>query len=361
MRIIFCNITYMNNYMGITNDDTTNKGGKWVEENKDAHEQWNFLNYDGYCYGFVMNKGNQFAIERIDESATEHDELDDVTVVWCAHSSIGETVIVGWYEHATVYRYYQDSVFTPISGIDRIYFCKAKAEDSYLLPEEYRKIVIPRASEAGKGKGFGQQNYWYADSEFARTILIPGVVSFLTGLKNKRINRIPSDFEAPSDIATLPTEEEMTKAYDFFNNGNDYEFLPYGYRKFYSTKSADDAFNVAEALCALHQYEAALDWYSKVIEIEGNSWDNDSRLPYLYQQVKKYKDSIDASLSLLEYKEASEEAVKHEIYFIISLNYCSLGNVKEAICWLDKILAESKDKEFISQITSTKEEWSALL
>ena len=67
MKIIFCNITYMNRYMGITDDDSTNKGGSWVVKNEDAHEQWNFLNYNGNCYGFVMNPGEQFAIERIDE------------------------------------------------------------------------------------------------------------------------------------------------------------------------------------------------------------------------------------------------------------------------------------------------------
>lgn len=361
MKILFCNITYMNNYMGITNDDTSNKGGKWVEQNKDAHEQWNFLNYDGYCYGFVMNHGEQFAIERIDESAAGHNELDDVTVVWCALTPAGETMVVGWYEHATVYRNYQDSVVTPISGIDRNYFCKAKAEDSYLLPEEYRKIVIPRASAAGKGKGFGQQNYWYADSGFARTILIPEVVSCLEGLKDKRINRISSDFEEPSNVTTPPTEEEWTMAYNCFNNGNEYEFLPYGYRKFYSTKSADDAFNIAEALCALHQYEAAVQWYTKVIEIEGNSWDNDSRMPYLYQQIKRYEESTNASMALLEYEEASETAVKHEIYSIIADNFYYLGNIKEAVRWLDKILDESNDKEIILHTISVKNNWSMLL
>lgn len=361
MRILFCNITYMDNYMGITNDDSTLKGGKWVEQNKDAHEQWNFLNYDGYCYGFVMNKGKQFAIERIDKAAAGHNELENVTVVWCALNPTGETVVVGWYEHATVYRNYQDSVVTPISGIDRMYFCQAKAEDSYLLPEEYRKIVIPRAAEAGKGKGFGQQNFWYADSGFARTILIPQVVSQFEGLKDKRTNRIFPDFEEPSNVTTPLTEEEWTMAYNLFNNGNDYEFLPYGYRKYYSTKSVDDAFNIAEALCALHQYESAVNWYTKVIEIEGDSWNNDSRLPYLYQQIKRYEDSTNIALALLEYDEASEVTVKHEIYSIIADNYYYLGNIKEAMRWLDKILIESDDKELIAHTTSVKKDWSMLL
>ena len=54
MNMIFCNITYLKNYIGITDDDMPNKGGAWVVKNKDAGEQWNFLNYDGYCYGYVV-------------------------------------------------------------------------------------------------------------------------------------------------------------------------------------------------------------------------------------------------------------------------------------------------------------------
>ena len=79
MKILFCNITYLKNYTGITNEDMPNNGGAWVEKNKDAHEQWNFLNQNGYCYGFVMNKGEQFALERIDKDYSKAAVIEDVT------------------------------------------------------------------------------------------------------------------------------------------------------------------------------------------------------------------------------------------------------------------------------------------
>ena len=185
MKILFCNITYLKNYTGITNEDMPNNGGAWVEKNKDAHEQWNFLNQNGYCYGFVMNKGEQFTIERIDKNYSKAAVIDDVSIVWCAlkPNPNKETVIVGWYEHATVCRNFQESIVTPLSGIDRMYFCRAKAEDCYLLPEDLRTFQIERASKAGKGKGFGQQNYWYAESAYAREALIPSVIDFLEANK----------------------------------------------------------------------------------------------------------------------------------------------------------------------------------
>ena len=42
MRIIFCNIAYMKNYCGIENDTPVN-GGKYIAENKDGGEAYNFL------------------------------------------------------------------------------------------------------------------------------------------------------------------------------------------------------------------------------------------------------------------------------------------------------------------------------
>ena len=357
MNILFCNITYLNKYIGITDEDMPNKGGKWVEKNKDAHEQWNFLNYNGYCYGFVMNKGDQFSIERINEDAKKNDTVDDVTVVWCALNDNNETVIVGWYENATVYRYYQNSVVTPAFGIDRWFFTKAKAENCYLLPETSRNFVIGRASVEGKGKGFGQQNYWYAESSYAREELIPQVVDFLNEHKHERINRIDSAFSVPENLYEPLSESEINKANEYFDNSEYFDYLPYGYRMFESTKNADHAYNIATALAALHQYESAVNWFKKVVEIEGDSWETNSQFPYLYQQCEMYEESIKAAEKLFKYKEATEENVRHEIFGIIADNNYYLDRIQEGIEWLNKILAESKDDILLKHTSSVKEEW----
>ena len=361
MKIIFCNITYMNRYMGITDDDSTNTGGAWVVKNEDAHEQWNFLNYNGNCYGFVMNPGEQFSIERIDEDVKNLAAIEDVTVVWCANKTQNQNVIVGWYEHATFYRNYQDCLVTPLYGIDRIYCCKAKAEDCYLLPEESRTFTIGRASIDGKGKGFGQQNYWYAESAYARSELIPEVIKYLESHKHERINHISTTFAAPQNVLSKLSESEAAIATELFNAGNFFEFLPYGYRNFYASPTADNAYDIAEALSALHQYDASLWWYQKVIDIEGETWNNSSYLPYLYQQTEKHIEAISAALDLLKYPESKEDEVKHELYGIIADNYYYLNNITEAISWLEKVLSESKNEDLIKHTISTKEIWRQLL
>ena len=152
MKILFCNITYMNHYVGNIEEDIPHGGGAWVKKHKDAHEKWNFLNVNGNCYGFVMNKGDQFHIERMEGVSRQEAQAEDITVVWCAlkptEDGTQETVIVGWYEHALVHRYYQNSFRSPF-GLDRDFFVTAKAEDCYLLPENKRTYTIGRAAVDG--------------------------------------------------------------------------------------------------------------------------------------------------------------------------------------------------------------------
>lgn len=357
MKILFCNITYLNKYIGITDDDMPNKGGAWVTKNKDAHEQWNFLNYDGYCYGFVQNKGESFYIERIDKTAADQDLVDGVTVVWCALNDKGETVIVGWYENATVYRYYQSSICTPIYGLDRYYFTRARAEDCCLLPEENRTFSIGRASVEGKGKGFGQNNYWFAESAYARKELIPAVEAFIEENRGKGINRTDKDFSEPENVKECLTDEEIKLADELYNDNSFFEFLPLGYRLYNEVKNADRAYYLGTALAALHQYSAAITWFNRVIETEGESWGVKSFLPYLYQQCERYDDAAESAESLLRFDEAKEENVRFEIYGIIADSLFFSGRTREAIVWLDKILEESANANLNDHTLKTKEEW----
>ncbi|MBQ5712816.1 MAG: tetratricopeptide repeat protein, partial [Oscillospiraceae bacterium] len=249
MKILFCNITYMNHYTGNIDEDIPQGGGAWVKTHKDAHEKWNFLNVDGNCYGFVMNQSEQFHIERIEGTSRQETQTEDVTVVWCALKPSGDTVIVGWYEHATVYRYYQSSIPTPV-GLDRDYFVQAKADDCYLLPEELRTYPIGRAATDGKGRGFGQSNFWYADSEYAKENIVPGVVSYLQANRQHRINKCCAEYRAPIDLDIPLSEKEDALATEYYD-GNEYmRFLPLGYRAYHHAPTGDNAFFIATALKA---------------------------------------------------------------------------------------------------------------
>ena len=173
-RILFCNIAYMKYYnVDIINDIPVN-GGEYVRISKDATEKYNFHEEDDGCYyGFVETKyadsyttakqPKQIHIENIDREYKNNDKIDDVTVIFCAKSNIlNKTVIVGWYKNATVFRnrkHYE---------VGRAYNICAKANDSYLIPELYRRFEIPRAKESDKSIGFGQSNVWYANTPECR-------------------------------------------------------------------------------------------------------------------------------------------------------------------------------------------------
>jgi hypothetical protein len=358
MKLLFCNITYMNHYIGNIEEDIPQGGGAWVKIHKDAHEKWNFLNVNGYCYGFVMNQSDQFHIERIDGVSRQESQTENVTVVWCALKPSGETVIVGWYENATVYRFYQSSIPTPV-GLDRDYFVQAKADDCYLLPENLRTYSIGRAAIDGKGKGFGQSNFWYADSEYAKDNIVPEVAAYLQANRQYRINKCCADFAEPDDLDIPLSEEEDALATEYYDENEYMKFLPLGYRAYRHNPTGDNAYYMASALKALYQYGEAIAWFQKVIEVEGDSWETTSNLPYLLMECGRYEEAIAIATQLLTFREAKELAVKHEIYGILADNHFYLGRIDQAISCLDPIIAESDDQDLVEYTKNTRAGWLA--
>ena len=125
----------------------------------------------------------------------------DVTIIWCA-SRGDKTVIVGWYEHAIAHRTLMPCFSTPISGLERCYWFETEAENAYLLPESKRNYEIKRASRAGVGQGFGQYNYWFADSEYAKREIIPQVLDYISNNRAQPVRR-PARCGRPSLRALL--------------------------------------------------------------------------------------------------------------------------------------------------------------
>ena len=229
------------------------------------------------------------------------------------------------------------------------------------MPEEYRTFTIGRASIDGKGKGFGQNNYWFAESSYAQDELIPEVAEFIEVYRKKRVNRIDKDFTFTGDFSVPLTEDDAGTAWDLYDQKSYFEFLPYAYRIFNKTQHADDAYYIADSLIELHQYKKAISWLNKVIEIEGESWDINALLPYLYQQCEMYEESTAAGINLLKFDETKDEKVRIELYGIIADNYHYLGKHDIAIEWLNKILCECTDKELLEHTQTVKEHWTTLL
>ncbi len=201
--VVFCNIAWMKRYRGITEDDHPKNGGAFVKENNDAMESMNFLPYQDRCYGYVQQKGYKLCLERLDRTASKADVLDDVTVVWVATGDEGSR-IVGWYENAEMYRICQE--FEDGS----CYYFVAKAVDAYLIPVKKREFSVPRASQEGKGRGMGQSNVWYADSDFARGCYIPKVLEYLKEMRQEcRIAGSTIEERKKKTAITNKTDEEL--------------------------------------------------------------------------------------------------------------------------------------------------------
>ena len=183
-KVVFCEIAWMKEYCGVTEDDKPMNGGSYIDENGEGGEVFNFLPYNHNCYGYVRHQGNELHIERYDKVASNHSEVSGMTVVWVA-SDGKSSKIVGWYENATMYREWQS--FRDLYGEKKVhdYNFKAKETDCYLIPEDKREFAIPRASIVGKGRGMGQSQIWYADSGYAQEEIVPEVLSYLESIRGE--------------------------------------------------------------------------------------------------------------------------------------------------------------------------------
>ncbi|WP_435694247.1 DUF3883 domain-containing protein [Uruburuella suis] len=172
MKVLFCNIGWMEKYQGDSDSDRIKGGGAYVTKNETGFEIYNFKNINGMVYGYVQPPGSgedyfnaEIKIERLAEEKKQDLFIDDVLVIWTATrpKELGKgTTVVGWYKHAKVFRrmqkfnlpLYQEKC---IEG----YRIAALADDVVLLPLDARIIDIPRRVKGA----IGQSNIWYADKE----------------------------------------------------------------------------------------------------------------------------------------------------------------------------------------------------
>ena len=291
--VVFCNITWMKDYRGITDYDKPNgKGGSFVKENNDAMEQTNFLPFDGICYGYVMHRGN-LHIESLDKTAIKTDILDDVTVVWVATGDNGRK-IVGWYENAEMYRDWQ--VYEE-NGCYIEYNFRTKAENAYLIPIGLRDFPIESASQAGKGRGMGQSNVWYANSEFGQR-LIQKVLKYFTEIKSKCriVGFTAEELKTAANIPNKTSEELLAMAAKACDNGEYLKSLQICNQAQAVEESPCGAVRVCRALNLekLFCYDEAIEVYKDALknltEDEYEAWrdvDAKEKLSWLYRITGK--------------------------------------------------------------------------
>ena len=150
-KIIFCNVTWMKRYCGVTNQDRVHEGGAYPAETGDAAEAYNFYDYgDGYHYGYTPPPEKNILIEKLG-TTKDASEISGITAIWTAKSPLGGKRVVGWYKNATVLREMPD-----INHEDYRYRLYAKIKNCCLIPADDRELFVP----IGKG-ATGQSNITY--------------------------------------------------------------------------------------------------------------------------------------------------------------------------------------------------------
>ena len=273
-KVVFCEIAWMKYYSGIYDDDKPVNGGRYIDENGEGGEIFNFFPYNHKCYGYVMHTGNELHIERYDKILKSFDEVKDVTVVWVA-SDGKSSKIVGWYEHAVMYRfgqYYYDIQF--MGNRYNYYNFVADEKNCYLIDEKDRSFVVPRAPIAGKGRGMGQSQVWYADSPYAQDEFIPKVLEYLDSVRDKcePIFFSDDDISVRAKDEGQSVQELLEQCEKILCDENCYIYDAMGYANLAVDK--DDCYETrfcrAELLSFLSWYDESEEEYKRALYYEDN-------------------------------------------------------------------------------------------
>ena len=320
-KVVFCEVAWMKYYAGIYGNDKPMNGGKFIDENGEGGEIYNFEPYNHKCYGYVMHYGDELHIERYDKILKDFDEVRDMTVVWVA-SDGKSSKIVGWYEHATMYRYWQAYYDIVFSGPrQNEYNFVADEKDCYLIDEKDRSFVIPRAPIAGKGRGMGQSQVWYADSVFAQEEFIPKVLHYLESVKDKTkpVYVSKDKFLKCAEDQGQTVEELVQKVVDLSGNENQNIFELFGCANLAVAK--DDCFQTRDALGNLYArigyYDEAEEEFKKALYFEENIITLD-KLMYIERMLKHSFLAIELGEKMHERKDEVEDwsLIANDLVFI---------------------------------------------
>lgn len=203
-KILFANIGWMINYNGQNQTDQILGGGSYSDADK--HEAFNFQDLNGKCYGYVQAKNDAINLSRIDSSVEEWmQKIEDVLVIWFATNPVvGGSWVVGWYNHATVFREYQESNATQRNRYG--YYVLANSTDCTLLPVDDRVKQIPRQVKNYPGRS----NIWYADSNDVK-VFISEIVSYVNSYKS-RLKKHRKPLPKISSDARVKVERAAIKA-----------------------------------------------------------------------------------------------------------------------------------------------------
>ena len=158
--MIYFNVGWMKHYKGAVADDETVGGHGYLANYSHGAEAFNFLPVKGVLQGYrPPGSREETNIDRLGASAGDK-WIDGVTVVWLAKEpKTRQTLIVGWYRNARVYREAQDGGRI-MNGESHNFSAETKIENARLLPVVARSFQV-NSSRKAPGEGYGQKPTWY--------------------------------------------------------------------------------------------------------------------------------------------------------------------------------------------------------
>lgn len=144
--MIFLNIGWMEKYKGLKND-SIRYGGSSAKK----YEIYNYLPYEGYMYGYVSAVHATIDLNRLGALPNDN-SIDNILAIWTAKSDDRGTVIIGWYDNATIYR--KERLDNKIDNRENCpYQVKAQEKDCKLYDIDERVF---------KPIGRGRSHVWFA-------------------------------------------------------------------------------------------------------------------------------------------------------------------------------------------------------
>jgi tetratricopeptide (TPR) repeat protein len=331
--------------------------GAYVKTPGTGAEESNFIDYNGRCYGYFRAK-RKLALERhYKDMHSDQSCANDVLVVWVASDAGRDAKIVGWYKHARVYREHQfQEAFTDAAhNLD--YNVEAAASDCFLLPADQRTFSIPLAASTGKGTGFGRGHFWYADSTFGQTFLIPQVLAFIDTYPGKFSNEVFDDEIFPA-VGSQDTDDTQFAALfnvgaKSFEKGDYQDALDLFKAARRVSETPNVLYNIAGCLEALHRYDNAITIYERLLESEGDQpeilfgllrcydfiGNREKTLTYCRRVLPRIVDASDGEVLI------DGKALKVEICIVMARIYYAMQDYDNSRAAIQAILAISKSKE----------------
>ncbi len=362
-KILFCNVAWMKDYIGVSENDKPINGGKYPETLGTGGEIYNFLDNNGKCYGFVMVGGNMALQDHYKDVKSTDEFVDDVLVVWVATNENSQTRIVGWYKNARVYKSNKETTFFTSLDHSIYYNIVANAMDCYLLPVEDRTFPIDRANVV-KGGGFGQSNIWYAESEHARANIVPKVLQYIDKYEGGYSNFVYNNDFIEEDIKNIKFLDDFKKLYQEGINEFEENYYYDALIHFKAAQRIDEPIELlrklGQSLFYLFRCDEAIEMFNRVISIEGESMDSLSFIMMSYDWKGDRENTSEYAKKVIAFPNNSKEDIEekiftYEVLFNIYIHEQKFEIVEKTITNLSKYLEDYSDysKDDINNIVDS--------